>query len=45
MGLETHDLMSQANKDLRNQRDVIINVGEKNQQVNQDLHRGDQIVN
>jgi hypothetical protein len=30
MGLETGDIMRAANRDLRDQRDVLINVGDKN---------------
>ena len=44
MGLETHDLMRAANKDLRDQRDIVVNVSDKNQQISQDLDRGNKIV-
>ena len=44
MGLETGEIMRAANKDLREQRDVLISVTDKNQNIRQDLDRGNKIV-
>ncbi|CDW81878.1 vesicle transport v-snare protein [Stylonychia lemnae] len=44
MGTETAQILRVANKDLRDQRDILINVDEKNQQIRQDLVAGDKIV-
>ncbi len=44
MGLETNDLMRAANKDLREQRDVLHNVSNKNAQVRSDLEKGRKLV-
>lgn len=44
MGFETNDLMRSANKDLREQRDVLHNVSEKNAQVRGDLEKGRKLV-
>ena len=35
MGLETHELLRDANKELRQQRDIIVNVSEKNAETYQ----------
>lgn len=44
MGLETNELMRQANRELRDQRDIIVNVAEKNNQIRDDLDAGQAIV-
>lgn len=44
MGLETNDYMRMANKDLRDQRDVLVNVNDKNMQIRGDLERGNKII-
>jgi hypothetical protein len=44
MGEETNQYMRAANKDLRDQRDVLITVQEKNQQINKDLDAGGAVV-
>ncbi len=44
MGLETNELMRAANKDLRDQRDVLVNVADRNQSIKKDLERGNKII-
>lgn len=44
MGMETNELMRQANKELRDQRDVLVNVADKNKEINKDLERGRKII-
>jgi hypothetical protein len=45
VGLETHDIMRQANKELRDQRDIIVSVDEKNREMQVDLHLASKTVN
>jgi hypothetical protein len=33
MGIETHEILTQANRELRGQRDVIVKVAEKNEET------------
>jgi hypothetical protein len=44
MGLETHLILREANTDLRNQRDVIINVSDKTKDMRRDLSLADKKV-
>jgi hypothetical protein len=44
MGLETHLILKEANTDLRNQRDVIINVSDKTKDMRRDLSLADKKV-
>jgi hypothetical protein len=44
LGLETNDYMRMANKDLRDQRDLLVSAADKNLQIRHDLERGNKIV-
>ncbi|CDW82184.1 vesicle transport through interaction with t-snares-like protein 1a [Stylonychia lemnae] len=44
MGLETNEYIRLANRDLRDQRDILISVGDKNAQIRVDLERGNKII-
>lgn len=41
---ETHDIMREANKELRDQRGIIVNVGQKNNDIRVDLERANSKV-
>ena len=43
-GLETAEIMDGANKDLRGQRDVIIGISDKNQNINNNLDQGAKVI-
>eukprot|EP00347_Sterkiella_histriomuscorum_P000114 403377125 len=44
LGMEAGELMRAANKDLRDQRDILVNVQDKNANIRADLSAGDKIV-
>ena len=44
-GHETNQIMRAANKDLRNQRDVIVAASDKNQNIAANLKQGEKVIN
>ena len=44
LGHETNFLLKDANRELRNQREVLIKVSDKNQEMRVDLERGGKLV-
>lgn len=45
MGLETHQLLAGANKELREQREVIIGVSDKTKDIRKNLNLADKKIN
>jgi t-SNARE complex subunit (syntaxin) len=45
MGIETHQLLQGANKELREQREVIINVSDKTKDIRKNLNLADKKIN
>ena len=43
-GNETNVIMQSANKDLRNQRDIIVSVSDKNKNINDNLKQGEKVI-